>query len=164
VPPPTPTVTTGSDSDADHKGSLLDIDLLLDDPNSVSFQTPGKVTETAEISALSDVNDFSSSCNKKPPTSIRGTTRKPARPSVPAVILSPSTTDIGAQEAGHQASGTVVAHLNVSSINSWYDYINSYMKTATQTGAAINTRAFKNAAASRISSAIWKRSSLGMLA
>jgi hypothetical protein len=163
VSSPTPAVTVGPHSDADHNGSLLDVNLLPNDPNSVSSKAPSKVTETAELPTLSSPNCLSSSCNKGLPTLTRSTASKPTRPSVPVVTFPPSTTNIEAEEAGRQASGTAIPHLTISSINSWYDYINSYIRTATQTGAAVSARAVENAAASRTRPAIWKRGGLGML-
>jgi hypothetical protein len=84
-------------------------------------------------------------------------------------IITPSASPLDetmrVQEVGHQASVTATAHLTISSINSWYDYINRNMATASPTGAAVSARAWHNAAARPIifGTGLWRRGSLAAL-
>jgi hypothetical protein len=156
------TISASPDMSTDEDDSPPDTDLLPGNPRkaSKSAETPMPVASSSDSSPSGSNNGL--------PILTEGTASKEATPLLPIVTPPPpppSTTNAEGKAFIYQTSGTAGRHLTVSSINSWYDYINSYMQPATPTGAgaAMNARALENAAGPRIAPAFWKRDRLGIL-
>jgi hypothetical protein len=153
------TISASPDMSTDEDDSPPDTDLLPGNPHkaSKSAETPMPVAASSDSSP--------SGSNGGLPMLTEGTASKEAAPLLPIVTPPPSTTNAEGKASMYQTSGTAGRHLTVLSVNSWYDYINSYMQPATPTGAgaAMNARALENAAGLRINPAFWKRDRLGIL-
>jgi hypothetical protein len=138
--------------------------LLLDTPTPRQHPRPPKVSETIKTAKPTALGSESSplKSNNDPPISTSGTAKKEDRPSA-AVVTSPPPNS-GSKETGYKTSGTAGPPITISSINSWYDYINTYLHTAVPTiGAAVSARALKNAGVPQVGPAVWRRSMLKQL-
>jgi hypothetical protein len=158
--PPTakPTLTPSREANTDEELLPSDVDPLLD---NAPPKKPLKVSESVKTAKPTVLRSESSPLGSDDDLLISTeiTAKKEDRPSV-AVAASPLPNSRG-KETGHKTSGTAGPQITMSSINSWYDYINTYMYTAVPTiGAAVSARALENVGVPRVSPAFWRRRSM----